>query len=203
MNGKKRLFLFLGSSVTYGFANGGVSFVEYVEEALGIPCVKEAVNGTTLADTGSDSYVSRLHALKLEGVTHLIVQLSTNDVVRGVPRGCLSPSRNKDAFDLSTTIGAVEYIVAYAKERWNCAVTYYTNPDFGRGEYGELVNELYRVAEKWGAGILDFYSFRGMKKPKEKELASYMADPVHPNGAGYLWMGKIFAEYFGNHFPNS
>ena len=101
MNGKKRLFLFLGSSVTYGFANGGVSFVEYVEEALGIPCVKEAVNGTTLADTGSDSYVSRLHALKLEGVTHLIVQLSTNDVVRGVPRGCLSPSRNKDAFDLS------------------------------------------------------------------------------------------------------
>ena len=60
MNLKEKTVLFLGSSVTYGSAAGGVSFAELMEEACGIRCVKEAVSGTTLADINDISYVSRL-----------------------------------------------------------------------------------------------------------------------------------------------
>ena len=52
--------MFLGSSVTYGSASGGVSMVEVIAEKCGCNCVKHAVSGTTLADIGERSYVRRL-----------------------------------------------------------------------------------------------------------------------------------------------
>lgn len=58
LNDKK--IAFLGSSITYGFAAGGWSFVDALAEEDGIIATKSAVNGTTLADIGPDSYVARL-----------------------------------------------------------------------------------------------------------------------------------------------
>ena len=42
--------------------------------------------------------------------------------------GEVSSSQNKDDYDYSTVIGAMEYIIAYAKEKWNCPVIFYINP---------------------------------------------------------------------------
>ena len=53
--GKK--LIFLGSSVTKGFAARGRSFVDMIAESTGASCVKEAVSGTTLVDNGERSYV--------------------------------------------------------------------------------------------------------------------------------------------------
>ena len=39
--------IFLGSSVTYGSASGGVSFADMICEKNGYDLVKEAVSGTT------------------------------------------------------------------------------------------------------------------------------------------------------------
>ena len=41
---------YLGSSVTYGAAAKGVSFVEYIAKRNGNEYTKEAVSGTTLVD---------------------------------------------------------------------------------------------------------------------------------------------------------
>ena len=57
---KGKTVLFLGSSVTYGSAAGGVSFADMMAETCGIKMIKEAVSGTTLADINDQSYVSRL-----------------------------------------------------------------------------------------------------------------------------------------------
>ena len=57
---KGKNILFLGSSVTYGSASGGISFVDLMAERCKSNCIKEAVSGTTLADINEDSYVSRL-----------------------------------------------------------------------------------------------------------------------------------------------
>ena len=60
---------FLGSSVTYGFATSGHSFVEEVAKRTGFECVKEAVSGTTLAvreNDGNSSYVERLKIIGAE-----------------------------------------------------------------------------------------------------------------------------------------
>lgn len=201
MKSAKVIYLFLGSSVTYGYANGGVSFVDYVSEQLGVCCIKEAVNGTTLAHNGGDSYVARLRALNAERADGLIVQLSTNDVSKHMPRGIVADGFGIDSFDVGTTLGAIEYIIAYAKERWGCAVSFYTNPPFGNADYEELIEGLDEIAEKWGIDVVDFYRSRGMERLSAAELSACMADPVHPNDRGYRYMSGVFCAYLRRKFP--
>lgn len=116
------LYYFLGSSVTYGQANDGSSFVNEIAGMLNCVCVKEAVSGTTLANNGSGSYVARMIANfdKKAKVEHLIVQLSTNDVAQHASIGTISNTKNIEEIDPSTTLGAIEFIIAYAKMTWNC-----------------------------------------------------------------------------------
>ena len=58
----------LGSSVVYGYDSEECSIPEYFGARFGCSFTKEAVCGTTLADTGDLSYVSRLK--KLDRNTH-------------------------------------------------------------------------------------------------------------------------------------
>ena len=81
LNDKK--VLFLGSSVTYGSAAGGYSFVEAASDICGYSYIKEAVSGTTLVDIGEKSYVARLKNIdKNEKIDLFVCQLSTNDAAR-------------------------------------------------------------------------------------------------------------------------
>ena len=78
--------VFLGSSVTKGFAAYGKSFVDMIAARTGATCVKEAVSGTTLVDDNAKSYVARLKALDPKTPCDLFVcQLSTNDATKKNP----------------------------------------------------------------------------------------------------------------------
>lgn len=191
------VYYFLGSSVTYGHANNGSSFVNEIQNLLQCVCVKEAVSGTTLANNGSNSYVARMLSNwdKNAKVDTLIVQLSTNDVSQNIARGTISDTKNPEDIDNTTTLGAIEYIIAYAKKTWNCEVVFYTNPKYNNAQYESLVKDLYQIQEKWGIGIVDFYYYKDMDPLSNETLASYMADAIHPNAMGYRWMGEVFAEY--------
>ena len=199
---KSPLYYFLGSSVTYGHANNGSSFVNEISSTLNAICVKEAVSGTTLADNGANSYVSRMLSNfdKNAKVEQLIVQLSTNDATQNAKRGVISSGNNIEDFDKTTTLGAIEYIIAYAKNTWNCDVTFYTNPKYTNDSYASLVTDLYAVQEKWGIGIVDFYNYADMDELPAATLSSYMADAIHPNALGYNWMGKVFSDYLRTAF---
>ncbi len=50
MNKHAKKIIFLGSSVTYGSAAGGVSFPDPICKKNGYEMIKEAVSGTTLVD---------------------------------------------------------------------------------------------------------------------------------------------------------
>lgn len=191
------VYYFLGSSVTYGHANNGSSFVNEIQNLLQCVCVKEAVSGTTLANNGSNSYVARMLSNwdKNAKVDTLIVQLSTNDVSQNIARGTISDTKNPEDIDNTTTLGAIEYIIAYAKKTWNCEVVFYTNPKYSNAQYESLVKDLYQIQKKWGIGIVDFYYYKDMDPLSDETLASYMADAIHPNAMGYRWMGEVFAEY--------
>lgn len=191
------VYYFLGSSVTYGHANNGSSFVNEIQNLLQCVCVKEAVSGTTLANNGSNSYVARMLSNwdKNAKVDTLIVQLSTNDVSQNIARGTISDTKNPEDIDNTTTLGAIEYIIAYAKKTWNCEVVFYTNPKYNNAQYKSLVEDLYQIQKKWGIGIVDFYNYKDMDPLSDETLASYMADAIHPNAMGYRWMGEVFAEY--------
>ena len=204
---EKPLYLFLGSSVTFGSACGGVSFVDILPDSINCDVAKSAISGTTLTDIGLEddgNYIYRLENDfdKNAKPEHLIVQLSTNDVTKLRKVGELSESKDISSFDKSTVIGAIEYIVAYAKQTWNCDVSFYTNPKYNNALYEEVINRLYLVQEKWNIGIIDFYNYVEMTPLDDETLSSYMADSIHPNATGYAWMRDVVANYLKTIYEN-
>ncbi|MGM9681200.1 MAG: SGNH/GDSL hydrolase family protein [Eubacteriales bacterium] len=191
------VIFFLGSSVTYGSATNGRSFVDLIDtDDNGISTVKSAISGTTLVNNGSTSYVARLQTefQKYGTPDKLIVQLSTNDATTSQPLGTLGDSFDKNDFDQTTVIGAIEYIIAYAKETWDCEVIFYTNCPYESENYAAMVEALYQIHGKWGIGILDFYACKGVNEPDC--LATYMNDSIHPNIFGYRYMADETESYF-------
>lgn len=184
---------FLGSSVTEGARSKGVSFVEYICKRNNCTYVKEAVSGTTLTDNGEDSYVQRLkNNISAEEKFDLFVcQLSTNDASAGKPMGEISASTNLSDFDTTTVIGAMEYIIGYAQQTWNCPVVFYTGTQFENEQYAQMVESLYQLQQKWGIGIIDMWNGLDVKNV---DYALYMADDIHPTQAGYLEWWTPFME---------
>lgn len=198
---KNKTVVFLGSSVTEGSASNGWSMCECVRETLGCTAVKWAVSGTTLADIDDMSYVSRF--LKeidaQEKCDHFICQLSTNDANKNLPLGKIGETKNKDAFDTKTIIGAIEFIIAMAKEKWGCPVSFYTGTYFESEAYQNMVDALRELSKKWDVGIIDLWDDKEMRNVNPEDYAKYMHDNVHPNKIGYAeWWGPKFIEYLKN-----
>ena len=191
--------LYLGSSVTYGSAAGGVSFVEHIAERNGTEYVKEAVSGTTLTE-GTGSYIERLRALDAGGKLDLFVcQLSTNDATRGKPLGLPSVT---DTPDTSTVCGAIKYIITYVKKTWGCPVMFYTNSYYENENYRAMVDALREISALYGIGVIDLYGDAEFNAISEGQRAVYMADCIHPTEAGYRewWTPKFeecIEEYLG------
>ena len=181
---KGKTVIFLGSSVTYGAASLGESFADDLSARLQCNVVKEAVSGTTLSTTSPNSYVTRLDNIKTRQADLFICQLSTNDASQKKPLGEVTDSERMEDFDTDTVAGAMEYIIAYAKEKWDCPVVFYTNPKYDSDEYAAMVELLYEIRDKWGIGVIDLWT--ELPEITEEERALYMADAIHPTRAGYL-----------------
>lgn len=192
-------YIFLGSSVTYGSAAGGYSFVDMLAEKNQIDCIKEAVSGTTLVDNGPDSYVQRMiHNLDKEmECEKFVCQLSTNDAAQSMTFGAISVSTKLEAFDTSTIIGAIEYIICYARTTWQCPVTFYTNTYYDNKNYQKMVEIMYQLKEKWNIGLIDLWNSREMREIEKSKYDMYMADVIHPTELGYReWWLPVFEKYF-------
>ena len=163
---------FLGSSVTYGAGALGESFVDYLSKKDNICAFKDAVSGTTLVDNDSNSYIGRIGRLPvLEKLTTFVLQLSTNDAIKG--KEDLGEIATDDNFDAQTVTGAIEYILNYVKKNWNCPV----------------------LQSKWGFDFLNMWDDDSFNY-SEKDRELYMLDPIHPTRAGYKlsWLPVIEKE---------
>lgn len=182
--------LFIGSSVTYGSAADGESFADMLAD-FGCNVVKEAVSGTTLVDTGADSYVSRMKMMDASLKADLFVcQLSTNDASQGKPFGILDGS-----MDTSTIAGAIEFIIDYARKTWNCPVAFYTNPRYDSEPYAKMVALLKECAQKHSIGVIDLWNDEKFNDLTNEQRARYLADPIHPTREGYReWWLPVFAQ---------
>ncbi|MCI8956121.1 MAG: SGNH/GDSL hydrolase family protein [Eubacterium sp.] len=192
-------YIFLGSSVTYGSASHGYSFVDMLAEKYQIDYIKEAVSGTTLVDNGPDSYVQRMiHNLDKEmECEQFVCQLSTNDATQGMPLGEISVSTKLGDFDTSTIIGAMEYIICYASTTWQCPVTFYTNIYYDNKNYQKMVEIMYQLKEKWDIGLIDLWNIMEMREIEKNKYHMYMADVIHPTEQGYReWWLPVFEKYF-------
>lgn len=195
-----KTFYFLGSSVTYGSASGGKSMADFIAERNNCTVVKEAVSGTTLVDNDGGSYVSRMknsaYFDKNADVDHFIVQLSTNDASQNKTLGTVSDSYNLEDFDTQTIIGAMEYIICYAKETWDCEVSFYTGTNYNSNLYAQMVLALYELQDKWGIGVIDMFFDLEMSSIPVADYNRYMSDTIHPNIKGYeYWWTPVFEEH--------
>ena len=209
-----KTIIFLGSSVTYGAAAEGQSFVELFEAEDGVDAIKEAKSGTTLVDSDSvsglsaadgDSYVSRLRRLDTDiKADCVVVQLSTNDATQKKPLGIISEGTELSDFDTGTVTGAIEWIIRYSMDTWKCPVVFYTGSQYDSAEYAAMVKRLTELKDKWGIGIIDLYSDKAFNDVDAEAYASYMADPIHPTRAGYTewWFPKMRAELISILSPN-
>ncbi len=189
---KGKHFIFLGSSVTKGFAAYGKSFADMIAARTGAVCVKEAVSGTTLADNGGKSYVARLKALDKNTPCDVFVcQLSTNDATKKVPLGSVSEGKDLSGFDTKTVCGAIEYIIAYAKQTWNCPVVFYTNPQYASPAYKAMVDVMPKIAAKWDVQVIDLWHDKAVNE-KENKKHSCMNDQIHPTKKGYRVWTPVF-----------
>ena len=192
---------YLGSSITYGYASGGVAFGEIINKISGNSFAKEAVSGTTLVNNGSDSYVQRLKKLDFsQKPDFLVVQLSTNDFSQNKPLGTVQDGTSSSSFDTSTVSGAIQYIIAYAKEQCpTVKVVFYTGAVRGswgyRSAYENYVNgDFAKICEKWDIEPLDIFH------SNYKDYSFYWSDDIHPTIEGYAagWT-PLFVQYFESH----
>ena len=193
LQGKK--IIFLGSSVTFGFASLGNSFVEYLAARDGVIPVKEAVNGTTLVTLDSKSYIPRMEKLdKSIRADAFVCQLSTNDAKRDATLGTVSDSFERSSFDQNTVAGAIEYIISYASETWKCPVLFYSGTRYISETYAQMVDLLLQIREKWGITVIDLWNDDDLNDISDELRALYiLQDGVHPTMAGYRdwWLPKF------------
>ncbi len=186
-----RRIAFLGSSITYGAAALGVSFVDYLQTGAGVIATKLAVSGTTLAGPSADSYWARLqHELPLDQPLDLFVcQLSTNDIGQGKALGQITPTSQRRDFATTTTLGAIEAICGYVEDHWHCQVVFYTCVITGaEPRYQQLISELYHLQAKWQFAVIDLRNDPTVTAwTHAQPLAMY--DGIHPTQLGYrqLW----------------
>lgn len=178
----------LGSSVTAGMASHHISFVDYIARIDGCTMIKEAVAASTLADRGRRSYIRRLerHPATKHPIDCFLCQLSTNDATFRSSIGKVSDSFDPADFDTKTTVGGMEYIIAFAQRTWDCPVVFFTGTRYDNPRYHKLVNLLLELQEKWEIEVIDLWHDPQMNKVSASDYKLYMNDGVHPTKAGYL-----------------
>lgn len=197
---KGEKIIFLGSSVTYGAAAKEVSFADYIGKRNQVSIIKEAVSGTTLTDNGKCSYISRMKKITEKDADLFLCQLSTNDATQKKELGTISRSKEPDSFDTTTVAGAIEYIICYAKETWDCPVMFFTNPKYDSDRYMTMVQLLQKIQNKWNIGVIDLWNDSEWERLAKNKKSLYMADSIHPTQAGYLewwtpYMEEKIVEY--------
>ena len=186
MNLKNKTVLFLGSSVTYGSAAGGVSFADFLGEKLSLRVIKEAVSGTCLGDVNDASYVARLK--RVDPSTHVdlvVCQLSTNDARLGI--------------GLETVAAAIRYIARYVDQTFACPLVFYTGTRYDSPAYGAMISLLYELQAECGFEILDLWNDPELCSVSPADYRRYMRDPVHPTLDGYrLWWTPKFIDFLNS-----
>lgn len=227
IKGKK--IYWLGSSVTLGMCSQNQAVPDFLDAMTGTVSAKEAVSGTTLFDkkqNGQDSYVTRLKNTtkfdKEEKIDGFVCQISTNDAKSSFSSmwGSVSETYEYDPnkIDVSTTAGAMEFVVTYVEQTWDCPIFFYsgsyftdsgvrksTNPS--KENYEKIISLTEDVAEKWNKvegydiQIIDLFHDEEFNSISDKDYKLYMHDPVHPFKAGYkLWWTPEFKDYFYGYY---
>lgn len=182
----------LGSSVVYGASSQQVAVGEFLSKRFDCDLTKEAVSGTTLVDNGEKSYIQRMlnNIDPNEHFDLFVCQLSTNDATQELPLGEIVDSTDLNDFDTSTVTGAIQYVICYARQTWNCPVVFFTGSRYDSPAYEAMVQRLLELKDIYEIGVLDLWTSDSFNNISDAQRSLYMDDNIHPTKAGYRdWWG--------------
>lgn len=195
---KDKSIAMLGSSSLNGYASQGEALAEYMETVYSCKVTKAvAEDDATMTTVGEDTYIQHMKDdLNSEsGYDMLLCQIPVQDSDKGVALGNISTDKNIENQDTDTIIGAMEYIINYAQNTWECPVFFYTNSLYNNEAYGKITDEFTGLKAKYPyIGICNMWAkdgkyivFNGITDD-ERELYAY--DDIHLTQAGYReWWG--------------
>ena len=182
LSGKRMLWL--GSSFSAGTGSGGICLTDYLKYINGTEIINESLAHSYLSSVTQNSAVKRFRS-SLALVSHadyLVIEISPIDAE--MTSGNVSDSFDRFTFPIKTTIGALEYLIAYSKELWDPQIILFTLPYCGDHAYEQLISKVQQVSDKWNVHLIDMYHDRTLENPDPVKRSLYMTDVSHPTKAG-------------------
>ena len=153
--------VFVGSDFTMGVKSDNQSFVDYLKTVDGLNAATFTDENIGLTNKKDSSIISLVESIPKQHASPraIFCEIPYYDARHGTRLGGLSSSYMLGDFDTETAIGAMEYIICYAKQNWSCPVFFYTACEKKpSNKYAKLVNAAHQVADKWNMPMLDFTS---------------------------------------------
>lgn len=176
--------LWLGSSFSAGTGSGGTALTDYLKQINNTEIINESLAHSYLSSVTQNSAVKRFRS-SLALISHadyLVIEISPIDAE--MTHGNVSSSNDRFTFNIKTTIGALEYLIAYAKELWDPVIVLFTLPYCSDPSYEQLIRKVREVSDKWNVHLIDLYHDRTLENPDPVKRSLYMTDAVHPTKAG-------------------
>lgn len=121
--------------------------------------------------------------IKVDTCDLFVCQLSTNDASLKLP--------------IQKVEEAIDFIIDYVREKWDCPIAFYTNPRYESHEYAQMVELIKEKAQSRDIILMNMWDDATLNQRLEENRAYYMVDSIHPTKAGYLELITPFMENFG------
>lgn len=195
---KDDTIVFVGSDFTLGLKADNQSFIDYLKVVDGLNAATFTEENIGLTSKKDVSFISLVESIPKEHASPkaIFCEIPYYDAKHGTKLGEISDSYMLSDFDTETAIGAMEYIMCYAKMNWSCPVFFYTLADYNSSKkYEKLVSAALRVSDKWNMPMLDFTSNDKIASLEKSDKSLYFVDSRNMTKAGY---NEIIAPEFEN-----
>lgn len=195
---KDDTIVFVGSDFTLGLKADNQSFIDYLRAVEGLNAATFTEENIGLTSKKDVSFISLVESIPKEHASPkaIFCEIPYYDAKHGTKLGEISDSYMLSDFDTETAIGAMEYIMCYAKMNWSCPVFFYTSADYNSSKkYEKLVSAARRVSDKWNMPMLDFTSNDKIASLEKSDKSLYFVDSRNMTKAGY---NEIVAPEFEN-----
>lgn len=195
---KDDTIVFVGSDFTLGLKADNQSFIDYLKAVDGLNAATFTEENIGLTSKKDVSFISLVESIPKEHASPkaIFFEIPYYDAKHGTKLGEISDSYMLSDFDTETAIGAMEYIMCYAKMNWSCPVFFYTSADYNLSKkYEKLVSAAHRVSDKWNMPMLDFTSNDKIASLEKSDKSLYFVDSRNMTKAGY---NEIIAPEFEN-----
>lgn len=195
---KDDTIVFVGSDFTLGLKADNQSFIDYLKAVDGLNAATFTEENIGLTSKKDVSFISLVESIPKEHASPkaIFCEIPYYDAKHGTKLGEISDSYMLSDFDTETAIGAMEYIMCYAKMNWSCPVFFYTSADYNSSKkYEKLVSAARRVSDKWNMPMLDFISNDKIASLEKSDKSLYFVDSRNMTKAGY---NEIVAPEFEN-----